>query len=247
MKTLGAVLRLLFMLLLPVAWPVQAADWPTRPVTLVVPTAAGGFLDAVGRALAQGLGKELKQQVVVFNAPGGGGNVSVTRLLNATPDGYTLLLFSSMHTINPSLRPVPYDPATSFRYIGYLPNGGANVMVGKPGGATSVRGLVEAARKTPGRLTYGSPGVGSTSHLGMEMFGMQSGSQFLHVPSSGGASSMLIELSTGVIDVDILPLAGVTEEFIRTGKAVGLAVSGEQRVTTLPNVPTFGVSSFSVQ
>ncbi|WP_431285209.1 Bug family tripartite tricarboxylate transporter substrate binding protein [Humitalea sp. 24SJ18S-53] len=216
----------------------QTADrWPTRPIRLIVAFAPGGFTDIAGRLLAQALSVDLGQPVVVENRAGAAGLIGTEAAAQAPPDGYTLLLGTiSTHAINMGLyRQLPYDPQRSFVAVSGVA-AGQLVLVAHPSvRATNVAELIAQAKAQPGRLTYGSGGNGTTSHLAGELFKSMAGIDLLHVPfrSPAPAASALL---AGQVDLmfDTVPTALPQ---VRGEKLRALGVSSRERVPELPAVP----------
>lgn len=217
--------------------PASAADaWPTRPITLVVPFAPGGTTDLLGRLVAEGLSKGLHESVVVENKPGAGANIGANFVARSAPDGYTLMLGTpGPLAINTHIyKDMPFDPATAFTAVSYMADV-PNVILGYPGtGIKDIKGLLEYAKAHPGRLNWGSPGVGSTGHIMLELLKQLSGADIVHVPFKGG-SQAAADLVAGHIQLagDNVPTA---LELIRSGKEVALGVASEKELDVLPGV-----------
>jgi tripartite-type tricarboxylate transporter receptor subunit TctC len=217
-----------------------AADYPNRPVRFIVPFPAGGTTDFLGRALAEQLGRLFGQQFVVDNKGGAGGNIGVGELARAAPDGYTLGMINvASHAINPTLHArLPFDPARDFApisMIATLPN----LLVLHPSvPATSVRELIELAKREPGKYTYASSGAGTTLHLSGEMFNSMAGIKLLHVPYKGGGPA-LQDLLAGVVHMIFGNMPTVFPQ-AKAGKVRALAVTSAQRNKAAPDIPTIG-------
>lgn len=222
--------------LLPAA-QAQADGWPTRPVTLVHPYAAGGPADTLARALGQQLEKRLKQAVVVDARAGGAATIGTGSVARAKPDGYTLLLGTSAgHVVTPLMQKIAYDGIGDFRFIAVVANQ-PNVLVAHPSaGVASVQELIAMARKEPGKLNYASAGMGGATHLGAEAFAQAAQVKLTHVPYSGAAPA-LKDLVGGQVQLGMLNLSA-TKAFIADGKLKALAYGGAQRSPLLPQVPT---------
>jgi tripartite-type tricarboxylate transporter receptor subunit TctC len=177
-------LILLSLLTIPLA---SAQDtYPSRPITLVVPFPPGGVADIVGRPFADALSRELKTPVVIENKPGAGGTIAAAQVARAEPDGYTVLIHSSGHVLNPAIYPnLPYDTLrdlTGVTPLAAMPN----VLVVSPArGWKTVADLVAAAKAKPGQLNYASAGIGSATHMNAEKFRLQAGLEAQHVPFKG--------------------------------------------------------------
>jgi tripartite-type tricarboxylate transporter receptor subunit TctC len=219
--------------------------WPSRAITLVVPFAAGGATDILGRLLGQGLSTRLGQPVIVENRPGAGGGVGATAVAKASPDGYTLLLGAvSTHAINPSLyKSLGYDAAKDFVPIAYVA-GVPNLLVVSPKrvAAKSVAELLTEIAARPAGFDFASAGNGTSIHLSGEMFKVASGLKLTHVPYRGSAPAVG-DLMSGNVDLmfDNLPSA---LQLARNGDLRALAVTSARRSPTLPEIPTMAESGF---
>ena len=235
--TLVAVTIILAASLAATSAPAQT-DWPTKPVRIVVPFAAGGTTDITARVIAEQLTQSLKQAFVIDNRAGAGGNVGATEVARAGPDGYTYLMGTpGTQAINQFLYPkMPYDTVKDFAPVSFVVRV-PNVLVVNPGvGAKTIAELVAIAKARPGALSYGSPGNGSTGHLSTELFKSRAGIFAVHIPYRG-SGPMLLDLMAGQIQmaIDNLPSA---IPHIRSGKLVALGVTSEARNAQLPDVPT---------
>jgi tripartite-type tricarboxylate transporter receptor subunit TctC len=215
----------------------QAQPYPTRPIRLVVPQSAGGSTDLVARPLARQLGEALGQPVVVDNRPGAGSVVGTDLVAKAAPDGYTLLAVAASFAITPSLqKQLPFDPLRDFAPVTLL-SAFPNVLVIHPAfPVTSVAELVSWLKKNPGKANYGSSGIGTGTHLSMELFKHMAGVEIVHVPYKGGAPSVNALLA-GEVQVNLATISTAVPH-IRTGRLRALAVTSRERVAALPEVPT---------
>ena len=221
------------------AWalPAVAADYPTRPITMLVPAGVGGTNDAVGRVVAQKLGEVLQGTVVVENRPGAGGNIGTVAAAKAQADGYTLLMnVSSAMAINPSLYSAPgFDPVKDFAplsLVGSVPN----VLVVSPSfAARSLQELIDAAKAKPKAYQFGSAGNGTLPHLMGEMLNSYAGIQVQHIPYRAIAAA-LTDVISGQITMAFATPAAVIQH-IGSGRLVALGVSSPQRTPSLPDVP----------
>jgi tripartite-type tricarboxylate transporter receptor subunit TctC len=216
----------------------HAEDWPTRPLKLVVPFAPGGAADQIGRMLAEALGARLGQVVVVDNRPGAGATIGAEVVARSPADGYTLLYGTpGPQIINPSLmKSLPYDPATAFAPVVSLVRA-PNLLVVNPSlPVHSVPELIALAKAHPGELTFGSSGIGASSHLAGEMLKRMAGIDITHVPFRGSGPSIQ-ELLAGRISfvIDTLTLFS---EHIKAGTLRALAVSTPKRSFLMPDLPT---------
>jgi tripartite-type tricarboxylate transporter receptor subunit TctC len=232
-------------LLVLVAPAFAQSDYPNRPVRLIIPFPPGGSNDVVGRMIGTSLSDKLGKQVVVDNRAGAGGVVGTEIASKAPPDGYTLLVISLAHAVNPWLYKLPYDPIKDFVPIGIM-GSGPNVVVVHPSlPVHSIKELIELAKKQPGELQYASAGVGSFQHLGGELFKLEAGIDILHVPFKGGGPAM-IDVVGGHTKVMFSSLVQTTPH-IKTGKLRALGVGSKERSKVLPDVPSVaeaGVPSY---
>jgi tripartite-type tricarboxylate transporter receptor subunit TctC len=224
-------------LLLALTTALAAQEYPNKPVRLIIPFPPGGSNDVVGRLIATHLSERLGKQVVVDNrGAGAGGVVGSEVAANAPHDGYTLLIISLAHAVNPWLYKLPYDPIKAFTPVAILASG-PNVLVVNPGlPVNSVKELLAAAKEKPGQLQYASAGVGSFQHLGGELFKLMAGVNILHVPFKGGGPAM-IDVIGGHTKVMFSSLVQTTPH-IRSGKLRALGTGGSSRNPVLPEVPT---------
>ncbi len=216
------------------------ANFPVKPVKLVIPFPAGGATDILGRTLAQKLSVSLGQQVIVENKPGAGGTIGADSVAKAAPDGYTLLMTtSSTHSIAPALQPkLPYDPVKDFVPIAHFANAASVLVVGKDFPAKTVGELVTLLKNNPGKYNFGSSGIGTYPHLMSEMFKLRAGSVFaVHIPYRG-TGLVMTDLIAGQISY-LMDSIVSAQSHIKDGKVRALAVSGAKRNTSLPDVPTF--------
>jgi len=214
------------------------AQYPNRPIKLIVPFPPAGATDIVGRIVAQKLGERLGQSVVVENKPGAGGSIGSDIVAKSAPDGHTLLMAtSSTHSIGPSLQKLPYDPIRDFAAITHVANV-PNVLVLSPAlPAKDVKEFVALAKSRPGQLNFASSGVGTIVHLNGELFKMIAGIDLLHVPYKGTALA-IPDVANGNIAMLFDSLASVMPH-VRSNKVRPIAVNAPARSQLLPEVPTF--------
>ena len=223
------------------------AKYPSKPIKFVVPFAAGGGGDVVARLLAQRLQERLDNPVVVENRTGAGGNIGADFVLKSAPDGYTLLNMSSTYPIQAAVSKVPFDPIGDMQPILMVSRDPVVLLVSIASPLKSARDLVAAAKRTPDKLTYGSAGVGSIAHLGMEELAYLMGVKLVHVPYKG-SSQAFTDLLGGSVDM-MLTSATFSAPQIKGGKVRGLGIAGTQRMPTLADVPTFeeqGIAGYNV-
>lgn len=223
---------------------VAASNYPDKPVRMIVPGAPGGAADTLARALARGLSNACGQPVVVENRVGAAGIVGMVAIAKAPADGYTLgFTFSGAMSINPSLyKSLPYDVDKDFEPIGVAAVSPLVIAVSSKLGINTVGALVERAKREPGKLTFGSTGVGSTQQLSMELLRSQAGMNMLHVPYKGSAAA-LTDLISGQISVHADNALSVIP-FAQSGQLKALAVGTTKRIGSLPNVPTVAESGY---
>jgi tripartite-type tricarboxylate transporter receptor subunit TctC len=225
-----------FVVMLALVAPVAADDYPNRPVHLIIPFPPGGSNDVVGRLVAKQLGEHLGQQIVVDNRGGAGGVIGTEVAAGAAPDGYTLLVISIAHAVNPALHTLAYDPIKSFTPVSILASG-PNVLVVNPElKVNSVKELVALAKAKPGELNYASAGIGSFQHLGGELFKLTAGVNIVHVPYKGGGPAMQ-DVIGGNVKIMFSSLIQTTP-FIKSGQLRPLGIGGTRRSPILPDVPT---------
>lgn len=217
-------------------------NWPSRPITFVVPISAGSPTDVMARALAQELSPKLGQPIVVENKPGGGGLIATTAVQQARADGYTYLFTISSHSINPAVRrQVRYDPIRDFTPIGLIGAVPHVLVVGAHVPAANLKELVALARSRPDRLSYGSAGIGISNHMEGELFASMIGAQMVHVPYKGGSSEARADLFAGRIDT-LFDVLGNAAPFIREGRLKAIGVAQARRSRLSPDIPTLAES-----
>jgi len=226
---------------------VQAQSYPDRPIRLIAPFPAGGLADVLARAVGDEMSKTLGQPVIVENRAGAGGNIGAEAVAKAAPDGYTLLMTSAgILTANEFLyAKMPFDPAKDFVPVSNVADMSMMVVVSPKVEAKSLADLVKLAKANPGKLNFGSPGVGTTGHLGLALLMHAADIKLTHVPYKGAAPA-ITDLLAGQIDgvVDNPP---TVLPHIEAGKLNPLAVAGKQRMAQLPNLPTTaeaGIANF---
>ena len=212
------------------------SDYPSRPVRIIVPSPPSGGTDIVARVLAQHFSNAFRQQFFVENKPGAGNVIGIEAAARAAPDGYTLLVSASTIALNSVLyKKVPYDPVRDFTPI-TLAATAPNILVVNPKlPINTVAELIAAAKAEPGKLTYGTPGIGTSPHLCMELFKSMAGIDLQHVPYKGTAAAVT-DIIGGQIDV-AFATALTAKPLIDAGRLRALAVSGPRRSDALPNVP----------
>ena len=215
----------------------QPQAWPTKPLRAVVTFTAGSATDIIARSLGERLLAQLGQPVVIENRPGASGTVGAAIVARAEPNGYTILVNSSSHTVAPStFLNLPYDAVRDFSGVTPLANLPSVLVVAPSRGMRSARDLVAAAKAKPGAMTYASGGVGSAAQLNAERFRLSAGFDALHVPLKGGPEA-LVEVMTGRVDFYFVPIAPALQ-LVRDGKLLAIAVGSSKRASALPDVPT---------
>jgi len=224
---------------LPLVSPAATAQtYPDRLIKIIAPFPPGGLVDVLARALGDEMSKSLGKPVIVENKPGAGGDIGADIVAKAAPDGYTLLMTSpGIQSINQFLyKSMPFDPDKAFAPISMVAEMSMVVVVHPKTGITTLKQLVDFAHAHPGKLTFGSAGIGTTGHLGLELLMYAGQMKFTHVPYKGAAPS-ITDLIGGQIDgvVDNPP---TVLAHIKAGTITALAVAARQRLAVLPNVPT---------
>jgi tripartite-type tricarboxylate transporter receptor subunit TctC len=217
--------------------------FPTRPITLIVPYAAGGSADVVARPVAAEMGKVLGENVVVELRPGAGGNIGAEYVARSVrPDGYTILMASLSLATNVSLMKLGFDPRKDLTAVGGITTFPNVLLVSNQDAASSLQNIVERARREPGKVTYGSSGPGTSSHLAGELLSAMANVELTHVPYKGSGAvypDLIARRVTMLFD-----LAGSASGHIKGGQVKPLAMTGARRANALPDVPTFAESGF---
>ena len=222
--------------------PAVSQAFPTKPVRLILPFPPGGPSDILGRALTQKLSEQMGQQAIADNRPGAGGNLGLELTAKAPPDGYTIVLSSPLIALSPSLyAKLNYEQKdlAPISLVALIQN---VVLVHPSVPAKNLKELAQVARASPGKLNYGSGGVGTTTHLAPELFMSMTKTKMVHVPFKGSGLA-LIGLICGQVDVLIMAVPAA-EAQVKAGKARALAVISDKRATPLPNVPTSKEAGF---
>jgi tripartite-type tricarboxylate transporter receptor subunit TctC len=217
--------------------------WPAKPVRLVLPFPPGGGTDILGRTIALRLGEAIGQPVLTDNRPGAGGNLGTEIVARAAPDGYTAVLVAPGFVISPSMyRKLGYDPFKDFEpvsLVAWIPN----LLAVHPSlPVQNVKDLVAYARANPGKISFGSGGVGTSNHLGTELLAVRTGTQMVHVPYKGAATAMMDTVAGNVQVITIGTGAALAQ--VRAGKLRALATLTPARVPNAPEVPTIAEAGF---
>lgn len=220
---------------------VPAQGYPSRPVRLIVPLAAGGGADVLARVVASRLHERLGKPVVLDNRPGGDTTIGVNLAARAAPDGHTLLLIYSIHAVHPSIkRKLPYDIVKDFAPIIRLAEAPSVVSTNPALPVTSISQLTNLARERPGKLTFAGSGVGGSSHLAAELFNTLAGVRMLHVPFKGSGPG-LIAVMGGHVDLMFATMLA-SMPHVRSGRLRAIATTGAKRSPLLPDLPTVAES-----
>lgn len=220
------------------------ADYPDKPIRLLVPFGAGGISDVVARALAEELRKELGQTIVVENRTGAGGNIAAETLKNAKPDGYTIMLTNmGVISVNPHVyRDIRFDPLVDFDYITTVADTPHAIVVGPSVPVSTLPQLIALAKEKPGGLSYATAGYGSSPHTGLETLQAATGTSYLHVPFKSGAESVVNVMGGQVaMTFEALPVVLPQGE---AGKLKVLAIAARQRHSSAPALMTTGELGF---
>ncbi|BEP33679.1 tripartite tricarboxylate transporter substrate binding protein [Variovorax sp. V59] len=248
MKRLPALARMVLLLsclgLAPLAALAADTGFPSRPVTLVIPFPPGGATDVNGRVIAQRLGKELGQPVVIENRGGAGTVIGASYVSKAAPDGYTLLISSgTTFTVNPAIRPnLPYDPVKGFEPIGLAGRVGLILLANSEVPVQTVKQFVDYVKASPGKYSYASYGTGTTSQFAGETILHAAGLKMTHVPYKGSAPAMT-DLMGGQVPFSIDTVSAAIPQ-LKSGKIKAIAVTTAKRSTLLPDVPTMAESGY---
>ena len=243
------MIRVLLAALVLVAAPAFAQSFPAKPVTIVVPYPPGGSNDTFARELGKRLGDVWKVPVIVENRAGAGGSIGAAVVSKAAPDGYTLCLLSSSFTTNAAIqKSLPFDPVNDFTAVGMVARGPMLLTVANHVPAKTVPELFALARKTPGKLNYGSSGQGSTNHFATELLMEAAQIKMTHVPYKGMAPAVT-DVIGGHVDVLVASAPSINQH-VKTGKVRGLGVTSKGASAVVPDLPALssqGVPNYSFE
>jgi len=216
---------------------IRADSYPSKPIRYIVPVAAGGGNDMIARVVTERWGRVIGQTFVVENQSGGGGVIASQTTMRAAPDGYTLMQgYVATHGTNPATRKVPYDPIKDFTPIGMIGATPNVLIVNSQVPVKNMKEFIDYARKNPGKLSYGTAGQGSLTHMTMELFKQETGLYILHVPYRGIAPAFN-DLLGGQTQT-MFPGLAAALQYIQSGRVRALAVTGPKRSAVLKDVPT---------
>ena len=223
---------------------VRAQAYPSKPIRYIVPVAAGGGNDMIARVVTERWGRVLGQTFVVENQSGGGGVIASQTTMRAAPDGYTLMQgYVATHGTNPATRKVPYDPIKDFTPIGMIGATPNVLIVNSQVPVKNMKEFIDYARKNPGKLSYGTAGQGSLTHMTMELFKQETGLYILHIPYRGIAPAFN-DLLGGQTQT-MFPGLAAALQYIQSGRVRALAVTGPKRSAALKDVPTMEELGFN--
>jgi tripartite-type tricarboxylate transporter receptor subunit TctC len=226
----------------------QPQSYPTRPIRVIVPSGTGGGSDVIARMIAPRLAEKLGQSVVIDNRAGAGGSIGVELAARAAPDGYTLLVVNANYIVQPLLYKVAYDAIRDFAPVSYLDAAPYVAVVARNTGAKTVRDFIGYAKANPGKLSYGSTGKGSLTHLAGELFKHAAGVNLVHVPYRG-MGAVLTDILAGEIHLSF-PNVIAAMPHVKSQRLVGIAVTSAERSAAAPDLPTMieaGVPGFEVR
>jgi tripartite-type tricarboxylate transporter receptor subunit TctC len=221
--------------------------YPTKPVRLIIPFIPGGGTDLIGRLVASKLSERMGSQIVIENIGGAGTIIGTERVAKSAPDGYTLLFVDPSFMIQPGLQKLPYDPVKSFAKIALVTNGPSAMVVHPSVPVKSVKDLIALAKQKPGQLIFGTAGLGSSAHLGTELFQMMANIQIMMVHYKGGGGALIDAL--GGHNHAVIGSVVSLKPHIESGKLRGLGTTGTRRSAALPQIPTIaeaGLPQFEV-
>ena len=222
----------------------SSSNYPSKPIKLIAPVAAGGGLDNLARKVADRLSKNLGQTIIVDNMGGGGGAIASQVTAKSAPDGYTLMIaYVGTHGTNPAVRKLPYDAIKDFTPVGMI-GATPNVLIINPDlPIKNLKEFIGYAKKNPAKLSYGSAGPGTLTHLGMEQFKLAAGIFMVHVPYRG-IGPAFTDLLAGQTQA-MLPTLYAAIPYLKSNRVRALAVTGQKRSSAEPNIPTFKELGFN--
>lgn len=240
MTSLPCALLIVIGLLIAIPASGQVDDYPSKPIRIIVPLAAGGTGDTMARLLAEGMSGDAGKRTVVENRPGSGGTIGTEVVAKSPPDGYTMVLVGTSHCMNATLQKLPYDPIRDFAPVALIANTPSVLIVHPSVSVNSVQELITLSKRQPGTINYGSAGNGSTPHLHAELFKIMTGADMVHVPYKGSTPSRVAVMSgeVQVVFDGLLP----SLPLIKEGKVRALGVTNAKRTGIAPDIPTIAES-----
>jgi tripartite-type tricarboxylate transporter receptor subunit TctC len=235
-------LVLAFAFLVSLSIPAFGAEYPVKPITLIIPFPAGGSTDLTSRALGKGAGKYLGQPIICDNKPGGAGGIGPSLVLTKPPDGYTIGMISTTPLINSARGTLNFNPVEDVTHIMRWGGYQVGLMVRSDAPWKNIGDFVEHAKKNPGKISYGTPGIGTPNHLTMEELGARAGINYVHVPYKGD-SEMAMALLGGHLEAISGP---IQTPLIEAGKIIVLATYGSRRSVQTPKAPTLQEAGFDI-
>jgi len=236
------VLQALFVALA-LAGGASAQQFPTRPVIIIAPTNPGAGPDFLARLLGQKLQERWGQTVTVMNKPGAGSVIGIAEVARAAPDGHTLVVATDAFANNAALMKLPYDPRKDLQPVGQIAIGGMILCVHPSLPVRTLAEFVEYVKRNPGKLTYGSAGIGTTHHIMMALFAHAAGLDMVHAPYGGGPGKMQTDLISGRLETAFVA-ASAAKQFVEAGQLRALAVATKKRMSYWPEVPTFSEQGY---
>jgi len=222
----------------------EVMSFPSKPITLVVPTSAGGAVDTIARLVAIHVGKDLAQPVTVENRPGAGGNIGTSSVARASADGHTLIFISSTQLVAQlTTSPPPFDLFKDFTSVGLVADASEVIAINSKVRANNLQEFAAAARAESSMFNYATPGIATVPHLGAEMLARALKIKMVHVPFRGSMEGMR-ELAAGNIQMSIATEPSVAPFIDSNNRVKIIAVAGPKRLSSLPNVPTTGESGY---
>lgn len=229
---------------LAIAGGASAQQFPTRAVTIIAPTNPGAGPDFLARLLAQKLQERWGQTVTVINKAGAGSVIGIAEAARAAPDGHTLVVATDAFANNAALMKLPYDPLKDLQPVGQISIGGMILCVHPSVPVKTLAEFVEYVKRNPGKLTYGSAGIGTTHHIMMALFAHGAGLDIVHAPYGGGPGKMQTDLISGRLETAFVA-ASAAKQFVELGQLRALAVATKKRMSYWPEVPTFSEQGFA--
>lgn len=220
-----------------------AQQFPTKPVTIIAPTNAGAGPDFLARQLSQKLQERWGQSVTVINRPGAGSVIGISEAARAAPDGHTLVVVTDAFANNAAIIKLPYDPVKDLQPVSQIAIGGMILCVHPSVPVKTLPEFIDYVKRNPGKLTYGSAGIGTTHHMMMAVFAHNAGLNMVHAPYGGGPGKMQTDLISGRLETAFVA-ANAAKQFVESGQLRAIAVATSKRMAYWPEVPTFAEQGF---